>query len=160
MKTDKKSIKVISHEQENTKINRRTFKDIQNDASGKENLVGRLHMAKDSKTFSAQEKKVQMQHKSVQVGECTITAEDLTSDEPSYDYWKRLAETRGEALNDSIQENDKLKENIEALQEENRICKEMLDESRQLVEVLQEMLSEQDEEENPTSTDTKNNESS
>lgn len=78
-----------------------------------------------------------MQNKSTQTGECVITAEDLTSDEPSADYWRQLAETRGDALNRSIQENEKLKEDIEVLQEENKICKEMLEESKNLVEVLQ-----------------------
>lgn len=77
-----------------------------------------------------------MQNKSVQVGKCIITAKDLTSDEPSIDYWKRLAEKREEALNITLQENAKLKEDISTLQQENKICKEMLEESRNLVEVL------------------------
>lgn len=78
-----------------------------------------------------------MQNKSVQVGECVITAKDLTSDEPGVDYWKKLAETRDNALKKVLEENEKLKENISSLQQENKICKEMLDESRHLVEVLQ-----------------------
>lgn len=76
-------------------------------------------------------------NKSVQTGEGTITADDLTSEEPSADYWKLLAEKRQDALNDSLQENERLKEHVDALQEENRICKEMLEESKHLVEVLQ-----------------------
>lgn len=78
-----------------------------------------------------------MQNKGVQVGECVITAKDLISEEPSGDYWKKLAETRGEALNKCIEENEKLKGDISTLQQENKLCKEMLDESRHLVEVLQ-----------------------
>lgn len=81
--------------------------------------------------------KVLMLNKSVQVGECVITSKDLISDEPSLDYWKKLAETRGDALNRSLEENEKLKVNVSHLQQENKICKEMLDESRHLVEVLQ-----------------------
>lgn len=81
--------------------------------------------------------KVLMQNKSVQVGECVVTVKDLTSDEPSADYWKKLAETRGKALERSLQENEKLIENISTLQQENKLCKEMLEESRHLVEVLQ-----------------------
>lgn len=73
----------------------------------------------------------------VQTGEAVISAADLMSDEPSSDYWKQLAEKRGEALNESLHENDQLKERLENLEEENRICKEMLDESRTLIEVLQ-----------------------
>lgn len=76
-------------------------------------------------------------NKSVQTGEGTITENDLTSEEPSADYWKLLAEKRQDALNDSLQENERLKEHVDALQEENRICKEMLEESKHLVEVLQ-----------------------
>lgn len=76
-------------------------------------------------------------HKSVQTGEAVVTASDLESDEPSVDYWKTLAEKRGEALNDSLQENEKLKEDISNLIEENSVCKAMLDESKNLIEVLQ-----------------------
>lgn len=82
-------------------------------------------------------KKRKYLHKSIQTGESVITEVDLTSDEPGLDYWKSLAEKRAEALNDSLQENEKLKDNVEMLEEENKICKEMLDESRHLVEVLQ-----------------------
>lgn len=81
-------------------------------------------------------------HKSVQTEEYQVTVDDLTSEEPSEDYWRRLAEKRGEALNESFQEIERLKDNVTALKEENRICKEMLEESKHLVEVLQEMLAE------------------
>lgn len=82
-------------------------------------------------------KKKKTIHKGVQTGECIITIEDLTSNEQSVDYWKRLAEKRGDSLNNSLQENEKLKDDLETLKEENRICQEMLDESRNLVEILQ-----------------------
>lgn len=85
-------------------------------------------------------------HKAVQTEEYKVTEEDLTSDEPSEDYWRRLAEKRGDALNESLQENERLKENVDALKEENRICKEMLEESKHLVEVLKEMLEENEDE--------------
>lgn len=87
----------------------------------------------------AEAKKKSLQHKAVQTFEdYTVSELDLTSDEPpNEEYWRRLAEKRGEALNDSLHENEKLKENIEALQEENQVCKNMLDESRHLVEILQ-----------------------
>ncbi|KAJ8927319.1 hypothetical protein NQ314_020233 [Rhamnusium bicolor] len=152
MKTEKKVIiKVESQDkQENAKTTRRTLKVLQRAATDKENLVGRPQTFKDAKAASdfekseAKRKKPLMQNKSVQTGECIITAEDLTSDEPSADYWRRLAETRGESLNKSFKEIEDLKSNIEVLQEENKICKELLDESKNLVEVLQEMLNEKD----------------
>ncbi|XP_018561129.1 geminin isoform X2 [Anoplophora glabripennis] len=147
MKTEKKVIiRVESEEQDNAKNSRRTMKVIQHAATDKENLVGRPQILKDAKASVLEKRrKLLMQSKSTQTGECVITAEDLTSDEPSTDYWRKLAETRGESLNRSMQENEKLKEDIEALQEENKICKEMLEESKNLVDVLQELLDEKDE---------------
>lgn len=76
-------------------------------------------------------------NKAVQTGEATVTSADLTSEEPSADYWKLLAEKRQESLDESLQENERLKGHIDALKEENKICKEMLEESKHLVEVLQ-----------------------
>lgn len=75
-------------------------------------------------------------NKAVQTGG-TVTVADLISEEPSTDYWRILAEKRAESLNVSLEENERLKQHIDALKEENRICKEMLDESKHLVEVLQ-----------------------
>lgn len=60
----------------------------------------------------------------------------MTSDDPGVDYWRRLAEKRAEDLDNSFRENEKLKADIEALQEENKICKAMLEESTTLVEIL------------------------
>ncbi|KAJ8923083.1 hypothetical protein NQ315_001635 [Exocentrus adspersus] len=152
MKTEKKVVIRVEPEEEQSssvKSSRKTFKPLQHAATDKENLVGRPQTFKDAKAASSLEKrrKTLMQNKSTQTGESVITAEDLTSDEPSADYWRKLAETRSEALNRSLQENEKLKEDIEALQEENKVCKEMLDESKTLVEVLQEMLAEKGEDE-------------
>lgn len=76
-------------------------------------------------------------HKTVQTELPKIEADDLTDDEPSENYWRTLAEKREEALNDSLQENERLRDQIHNLQEETRICKEMLDESRTLISVLQ-----------------------
>lgn len=56
---------------------------------------------------------------------------------PSENYWEVLAERRRIALEDALEDNRELVERIETLEEENRIYKEMLDESRALVEVLQ-----------------------
>lgn len=56
---------------------------------------------------------------------------------PSENYWEVLAERRRIALEDALEENSVLNERIAKLEEENRVCKEMLDETRALVEVLQ-----------------------
>ncbi|CAH1976761.1 unnamed protein product [Acanthoscelides obtectus] len=144
MKTAKKVIiKIASDDQitDNSRRGIRTLRDIQQPAIDKENL-GRYTSMKDVKInkiekTETRKPKLLMQHKCIQVGDSLITAEDLTSDEPSADYWKKLAETTQDALNSSIQENEKLKEDIAILQEENKVCKEMLEESKHLVEVLQ-----------------------
>ncbi|RZB40048.1 geminin [Asbolus verrucosus] len=143
----KEGLKIDSQEQkENMKNTRKTLKVLQQAATDKENLAGRIIIDKDAKlatTSSKQEvKRKKVEDKSVQTEEPNVTAEDLTSEEPSENYWKRLAEKREERLDESFQENERLKEALEALQEENRVCKEMLNESRNLVEVLQEMLEE------------------
>ncbi|CAG9861864.1 unnamed protein product [Phyllotreta striolata] len=149
MFTQKKVILTVgSQDQENTTECRKTFKELQKDARGHDNLIGRLQAGKETIIFKeageSKRKKLQMIDKSVQAGEQAITAEDLVSEEPSLEYWKKLAETREQSLNDSLHEVEKLKDNISALQEENKVCKEMLDESKHLIEVLQEMLSESD----------------
>lgn len=56
---------------------------------------------------------------------------------PSENYWEVLAERRRIALEDALEDNRELTERVETLEEENRIYKEMLDESRALVEVSQ-----------------------
>ncbi|EFA08619.1 geminin [Tribolium castaneum] len=134
----KTGIKIDSQEQkENVKNTRKTLKVLQQAATNKENLAGRILGDKEKTSFVRH--KI-LEDKAVQTGESTITAEDLTSEEPSPDYWKRLAEKREQLLNESFEENERLRQAVEALQEENKICKDMLDESRHLVEVLQEML--------------------
>lgn len=61
-------------------------------------------------------------------------------DNPNENYWQILAERRRMALVDTLEENKKLARDIEKLEEENRIYKEMLDETKLFVEVLQVML--------------------
>lgn len=82
----------------------------------------------------------------------TITAEDLTSAEgPSELYWEVLAERRRLALEESLTENQELCEKVAALEEELSLSKEMLQEARNLVEVLTELLQEGEAEKGETS---------
>ncbi|XP_046830253.1 geminin-like isoform X1 [Vespa crabro] len=135
---------------------------LQPAATDKENLVGAGRMfkadlplknalKKDIKNTSEKpkkgcttRKKIVYKHKAVQTdrGEkIKIEVEDLTSEAgPSENYWEVLAERRRIALDDALEENKELHERVSKLQEENRLCKEMLDETRALVEVLQEMI--------------------
>lgn len=72
-----------------------------------------------------------------------ITVEDLTSEEgPSEQYWEVLAERRRMALEESLAENMELYDKVHGLEEELSLSKEMLQEARNLVEVLTEMLQE------------------
>lgn len=98
------------------------------------------------KNEATKRKKITFKDKAVQTargGKIKIEVEDLTSDAgPSENYWEVLAERRRIALEDALEDNRELTERVQKLEEEKRIYKEMLDESRALVEVLQEMLGE------------------
>ncbi|CAL1684840.1 unnamed protein product [Lasius platythorax] len=89
-------------------------------------------------------KKVTSENKAIQTvreEKIRIEIEDLTSTaNPSENYWQVLAERRKMVLVDTLEENKKLLQRIEKLEEENRIYKEMLDETRTLIEVLQEEI--------------------
>ncbi|XP_071566080.1 uncharacterized protein [Temnothorax nylanderi] len=93
---------------------------------------------KDTSKFT----KVTKKNKAVQTTreKIQIEVEDLTSDNPSENYWQILAERRQTAFVDALEENKKLVQQIEKLEEENHVYKEMLDEMRTLVEVLQEQI--------------------
>ncbi|XP_043499166.1 uncharacterized protein LOC122522298 [Polistes fuscatus] len=92
---------------------------------------------KNKNCFYKKDKAVQINR-----GELTqIDIEDLLSEPgPSENYWQVLAERRRIALHDALDENKILHDRIATLQEENRLCNEMLNETRALVEVLQEMI--------------------
>lgn len=74
-----------------------------------------------------------------------ITEDDLTTEgEPSSGYWKALAEKRRIALDISLKENEELHERIASLEEELEISRALTEESKNLVEVLTEMIQEAD----------------
>ncbi|KAL9695628.1 hypothetical protein quinque_014913 [Culex quinquefasciatus] len=76
----------------------------------------------------------------------TITEEDLTSAEgPSQQYWEVLAEKRRAALQGiPLGEHMDLYEQLSSLKKELSTSKQMLQESRNIVEVLTELLQEDD----------------
>ncbi|XP_003706127.2 geminin DNA replication inhibitor isoform X1 [Megachile rotundata] len=140
---------------------RKSLHVLQPSATDKENLVGGGRMLRSAlpvkesnkneviekpKNESTKRKKITFKDKGVQTargGKIKIEVEDLTSEAgPSENYWEVLAERRRIALEDALEDNRELTERVEKLEEEKRIYKEMLDESRALVEVLQEMLGE------------------
>lgn len=67
-----------------------------------------------------------------------LISSDLAN--PSENYWQLLAERRRVALMDTLEQNKILRQRIEKLKEENREYKEMLDETKTLIEVLQVMF--------------------
>lgn len=81
-----------------------------------------------------------------------ITAEDLTGDVVGETYWEILAEKRRAALEESLVENQELYERIASLEDELNQSKSLLTETRNLVEVLTEMLEEKEVDENKTIT--------
>ncbi|XP_037938872.1 geminin isoform X2 [Teleopsis dalmanni] len=146
--------------QEHLKNQRKTLKVLQGVATDKENLAGRPQLDKLSRlkaatdaalatTEYAKRKKTDTRAVETQtspdkkVDANEITVEDLTSDaKPSESYWERLAEKRREALEETLAENQHLHERIAGLEEELNTSRQMLEETRNLVDVLTEMLNE------------------
>lgn len=82
-----------------------------------------------------------------------VKVEDLTSDKPVNDhYWQILAEKRREALEETLHENQELYERIANLEDELNHSKSMLEEARDLVTVLTEMLEEKEQTEGPNNS--------
>lgn len=136
------------------------MKVLQKTATDKENLVGRMpafigkeHLAKKTSftdTASTPDNKRIKASTSSQSCQTTpslearqITEEDLTSDEVvSENYWEVLAEKRRVALEESLTENEELYDRIGSLESELNQSRKLLEETRNLVDVLTEMLDE------------------
>jgi hypothetical protein len=59
-----------------------------------------------------------------------------STEPPSENYWQLLAEKRRIALDECLEENKTLHERLQLLEEEKRVTEQMLEESRNLVEIL------------------------
>jgi TRAP-type C4-dicarboxylate transport system substrate-binding protein len=59
-----------------------------------------------------------------------------STEPPSENYWQLLAEKRRTALDECLEENKTLHERLQLLEEEKRVTEQMLEESRNLVEIL------------------------
>lgn len=157
-------VESAAEQQENIKNQRKTLKVLQGVATDKENLTGRPQLDKLSRlkaavhetTIStntseyAKRKKIETKAVETQTSPDSkstnarkITAEDLCSEEkPGEFYWERLAEKRREALEQSLEENQRLYERIDGLEEELNTSRQQLEEAKHLVSVLTEMLNE------------------
>lgn len=97
---------------------------------------------------SSKRKKLLTNHSSCQTDpedDNKISEDDLTTDaEPSENYWKSLAEKRRIALDESLDENERLCHKVTLLEEELHTSRQMLDETKNLVQVLTDMLEEND----------------
>ncbi|XP_031629631.1 geminin [Contarinia nasturtii] len=146
-----------TEEQENTKNARKTLKILQKGATDKENLIGRPVTEKNlfkksksetaviSSTPSSEPRRRKSSQDPTEKTHDKITEEDLTSEgEPSEGYWKTLAEKRRIALDVSLKENEELHDKVASLEEELNISRSMLEESRNLVELLTEIIQEQE----------------
>ncbi|KAM7344175.1 geminin DNA replication inhibitor [Cochliomyia hominivorax] len=164
-------VESAAEQQENLKNQRKTLKVLQGVATDKENLTGRPQLDKLSRlkaavvnettlstnsTEYAKRKKIETKAAETQTSPDSksssnnkkITAEDLCSEEkPGEHYWERLAEKRREALEQSLEENQRLYERIEGLEEELNTSRQQLEEAKHLVSVLTEMLNENEAEE-------------
>lgn len=100
---------------------------------------------KRKKVVQSQSSQTSPEKKQASGSKPAITEEDLTSTEgPSQQYWEVLAEKRRLALEESLSENMDLYEKLSSLEEELSTSKQMLQESRNLVEVLTELLQEEE----------------
>ncbi|XP_046966064.1 geminin-like [Vanessa cardui] len=126
---------------------RRSLKTLQHTATDTENLVGRpskslKHQLSQESVIEVEVKKKNLSTKETQVNlENKITADDLTNPEGASErYWQILAEKRQVALQEALDENEKLRQSIEDLKQENMQYKQMLDEANSFVEVIKEEL--------------------
>lgn len=104
---------------------------------------GRVEVKNDSGKTDKR-KKITLKDKGIQTArdrKIKIEAKDLMSEAgPSENYWEVIAERRRVALEDALEENRDLTERLQKMEEEYRLCQEMLHETRALVEVLQEVI--------------------
>ncbi|XP_075978031.1 geminin DNA replication inhibitor [Anticarsia gemmatalis] len=133
--------------QESTRVTRKSLKTLQHTASDRENLVGRpskslKHQLSQESPADIEVKRKNLSTKETQANlDTKITVDDLTNPEgPSEKYWQILAEKRQVALQEALDENEKLRKIIEDLKEENALFKQMLDEANSFVEVIKEEL--------------------
>ncbi|CAB3236739.1 unnamed protein product [Arctia plantaginis] len=133
--------------QETTRVTRKSLKTLQHTAADRENLVGRpskslKHQLSHDSQVEVEVKRKNSSTKETQANlDSKITVDDLINPEgPSEKYWEILAEKRQVALQEALDENEKLRKIIEDLKEENAMFKQMLDEANSFVEVIKEEL--------------------
>ncbi|XP_043192041.1 geminin-like [Amphibalanus amphitrite] len=66
------------------------------------------------------------------------------AEEPSGEYWRQLAESRQQALEEALQENQQLHEQLDTAREEIRLMREALEQAEGVVAAVQEWSDEQE----------------
>lgn len=114
--------------QKDGKKNGRVFKDrsVQTDSIEKVKISGEDLTSEGKICLNIHNNIIKMNDKTIILTNCVY----IFTAGPSENYWEVLAERRGIALQDALEENQILHERL-------KVYKEMLDESRALVEVLQ-----------------------
>ncbi|KAL4707811.1 hypothetical protein ACJJTC_001757 [Scirpophaga incertulas] len=132
--------------EESSKNSRKSLKTLQHTATDRENLVGRPvnnlkhQLSQDSPDVEIK-RKILSTKKTQATFDKKVTVEDLTNpEEASENYWKILAEKRQIALQEALDENEKLYKIIEDLKKENADYKQMLEEANSFIEVVKEEL--------------------
>ncbi|CAG0888140.1 unnamed protein product [Darwinula stevensoni] len=70
------------------------------------------------------------------------SSEFITSEEPSLEYWKKLAEERRKALDEALKENEELWEKVHELEKEKAAMELIVNEAKAMAEMLQEVTNE------------------
>lgn len=100
-------------------------------------------------------------YKSAEVTETksTITSDMLTSETAPPEYWKVMAEKRREALDTTLeenkqlyQENENLKTEVVELKQENALLEDMVNDAKQLAELVQQITEAEEESESESET--------
>ncbi|CAH1733111.1 geminin-like [Aphis gossypii] len=151
-----KTLNTVANEEASKKGMRKFLHNLQPSSAGKENLVGAgrtpQDIAIDGKTIKSEpnfdETEVCVQETS-SVSKVNpslyqkLLTEDLTSVAgPSEKYWEVIAERRRKALEEVLEENEKLQAMIIALEEENKTCKLLIENTTELVNTLKQVMNE------------------
>ncbi|XP_050436911.1 geminin-like [Adelges cooleyi] len=149
----------VSVQANNKNATRKCLQTLQPSGRSKENLVGSGRSQekidqKTSKSLKTTEAKIKSKDKKLTVPKVDpslyqkLIIEDLTSTAgPSEKYWQAIAERRKKALEEVLEDNRKLHSLVMALEDENTSCKNLLEETTDLVNTLKEILYEASNEE-------------
>ncbi|XP_050438544.1 geminin-like [Adelges cooleyi] len=180
MKTTSVALGDLETDKATDKGMRKFLQNLQPSSGGKENLVGVGRIPQEStnaktaikpeQVFTDMEVKMKDKKDKLSIAKVNpslykkLIIEDLTSTAgPSEKYWEVIAERRRKALEEVLDENRKLRDLVTALEKENASCKQLLENTTDLVNTLKDVINESymdDDEEETKSGQGDNNQSS